>query len=108
MSAKGTWIIKSKHINPNDFYVKVDGSEFYTAYWVVKAANDEQARSLALEACEELDLGVVDIEDVIGYAGQKISGAQDVDSAIETAVVKFAESNEAQLAAWISSQGGKW
>lgn len=108
MSAKRTWIIKSKHINPNDFYVKVDGSESYTAYWITKAANDEQARSLALEACEELDLGEVDIEDVIEYSGKKISGAPDVDSAIEAAVVKFAESNEAQLAAWVSSQGGKW
>lgn len=108
MRAIGTWIIKSRHTNPNDFYVRVDGSDFYTAYWVAKAADNEQAKSLALEACEELDLGEVDIQEVTGYSGQKVSGTQEIDSAIEAAVEKFSAAGEAQLAAWVSSQGGKW
>lgn len=108
MSKRETWIIKSKHIKPNDFYVKVDGSDFYTAYWVAKAANKEQARSLALEACEELDLGEVNIQEVIEFSGQRIFGVLEIDLVIAAAIEKFSASREAQLAAWVSSQGRRW
>ena len=108
MNATGTWIIKSKHFNPNDFYVKVDGSDFYTAYWIANASSDQQATSLTLEACEELDLGQVEIQEAIEYSGQQISNMPEVDAAIKTAKEKYASPNEAQLAAWVSSQGGKW
>lgn len=108
MSATGIWIIKSKHLNPNDFYVKVDGSDFYTAYWVANASSGQQATSLALEACEELDLGQVEIQEASEYSDQQISNIPEVDAAIKAATEKYAASGEAQLAAWVSSQGGKW
>jgi hypothetical protein len=108
MTATGTWIIKSKHLNPNDFYVKVDGSDFYTAYWVANAASDQQATSLTLEASDELDLGQTEIQEAIVYTGQQLSSVPEIDSAIKAAVEKYAASSEAQLAAWVSSQGGKW
>lgn len=108
MKATATWIIKSKHLNPNDFYVKVDGSDFYTAYWIANATNNEHATSLALEASDELDLGDVEIQEATEYSGQQISNIPEVNAAIETAKEKYAASNEAQLAVWVSSQGGKW
>jgi hypothetical protein len=41
------WIIKTKHIKPNGFYVKVDNSDFYTAYWTANTSSDQQAISLS-------------------------------------------------------------
>ena len=108
MNATGIWIIKSKHLNPNDFYVKVDGSDFYTAYWVANAASDQQATSLTLEASDELDLGQTEIQEATVYTGQQLSSVPEIETAIKAAVEKYATSNEAQLAAWVSSQGGKW
>lgn len=108
MNATGIWIIKSKHLNPNDFYVKVDGSDFYTAFWVVNAPSDQQATSMTLEACEELDLGQFEIQEAIEFSDQHISDIPEVDTAIKTAIEKYSGSNDAQLAAWVSSQGGKW
>lgn len=104
MNATATWIVESKHLDPNDFYVKVDGSDFYTAYWVANASNDQQAISLALEASEELDLGETEIQEAIEYSGQQISNTAEVDAAIG----KYTISEDIQLAAWISYQGGKW
>jgi NurA-like 5'-3' nuclease len=108
MNVTGTWIIKSRHINPNAFYVRVDGSDFYTAYWVANTQHDEQARSMALEASEELVLGQVEILEGIIYSGQLISNEPEVDAAINAAVGKYTTLNEVHLAAWISSQGGLW
>lgn len=102
------WIIKSRHINPNDFYVKVDGSDFYSAYWVANTQSDEQARSMALETSEELVLGQVEILEAIAYTGQSISNKPEVNAAIKAAVEKYTAPNEIQLAAWISSQGRLW
>ena len=108
MSKKSIWIIKTKHIKPNNFYVKVDGSDFYTAYWIANTSNEQQAISLVLETCTELDLGQVEIQDIIKYSGQQISNVSEVDTAIKVAKEKHAASGEAQLAAWITSLGGKW
>lgn len=108
MSATGTWIIKSRHINPNAFYVRVDGSDFYTVYWVANTQDDEQARSMALEASVELVLGQVEILEAIIYTGQLISDEPKVNAAIKAAAGKYTTLNEVHLAAWISSQGGLW
>ncbi|AQT61079.1 hypothetical protein [Cellvibrio sp. PSBB023] len=108
MSATGRWIIKSKHLNPNNFYVKVDGSDFYTAYWVANTSNSQQAISLTLETSDELDLGQTEIQETIEYSGQQISNTPEVDAAIHAAIAKHTISGDVQLAVWVSSQGGKW
>lgn len=108
MSAPKIWIVTSRHINPNDFYVKVDGSEFYTAYWVANTNSASTAEASVIEATEELDLGQVEIQHTADYLGQSFSDIAEVNIAIEAAVEKYKDSNETQLAAWISSQGGKW
>lgn len=108
MSATGRWIIKSQHLNPNNFYVKVDGSDFYTAYWVANTSSSQQAISLTLETSDELDLGQTEIQETIEYSGQQISNIPEVDAAIHAATEKHTISGDVQLAAWVSSQGGKW
>lgn len=108
MNAIRTWIIKSKHLNPNGFYVKVDASDFYIAYWVANTSNSQQAISLTLETSDELDLGQTEIQETIEYSGQQISNTPEVDAAIHAAMEKHTISGDVQLAAWVSSQGGKW
>lgn len=108
MNSTVVWIIKSKHINPDSFYVRVDGSDFYTAYWIANTSCEQQATSLVLETCDELVLGQVEIEEVIEYSCQQISNIPEVDTAIKEAKEKHVIPNDTQLAAWISSQGGMW
>ena len=43
MTALQLWVVTSKHTNPNDFYVKVEGSEIYTDYLVEKTQSDTDA-----------------------------------------------------------------
>ncbi|HEY8939153.1 MAG TPA: hypothetical protein VIM59_03145 [Cellvibrio sp.] len=102
------WIVKSKHINPNGFYLKVDNSDCYTAYWIANTSSDQQAISLVLETSEELDLGQVEIQEAIEYSGQQISNVPEVDTAIKAAKEKFTAYGDVQLAAWVTSLGGKW
>ncbi len=102
------WIVKSKHINPNGFYVKVDNSDFYTAYWIANTSSDQRAISLVLETSEELDLGQVEIQEAVEYSGQQISNMPEVDAAIKAAKEKHKAFGDAQLAAWVTSLGGKW
>lgn len=108
MSAPKIWIVTSRHINPNDFYVKVDGSEFYTAYWVANVDSASKAEASVVEATEELDLGQVEIKGSADYSGQSFSDIEAVNTAIKEAVERYKDFSEAQLAAWVSSQGGKW
>ena len=108
MNSIVVWVVKSRHIKPNNFYVKVDGSDFYTAYWVANKSSEQQATSLVLETCDELILGQVEIEEVIEYSGQQISNIPEVDTVIKEAKEKHVIPNDTQLAAWISSQGGMW
>lgn len=102
------WIIKSKHIDPNGFYVKLDDSDFYIAYWIANTSSDQRAISLVLETSEELDLGQIEIQEAIEYSGQQISNMPEVDAAIKAAKEKFTASGDVQLAAWVTSLGGKW
>lgn len=108
MSATDIWIVKSRHTNPNNFYVKVDGSEFYIAYWRAIAQNEQQAHLLVLEASEELVLGNTEIIEATDYQEHLIEDTTEVQDAINSAVEKFKESNETQLAAWITANGGLW
>lgn len=102
------WIIKSKHIDPNGFYVNLDDSDFYIAYWIANTSSDQQATLLTLEACVELDLGQVEIQEVIEYSGQQISSMPEVDAAIKAAKEKYKAFDDVQLVAWVTSLGGKW
>lgn len=108
MTALQLWVVTSKHTNPNDFYVKVDGSEFYTAYWVANTQSATDAEASVMEAADELDLGEVEIVGIACFTGQAFSEVSGVDGAIHAAAEKHKNSREAQLAAWVSSQGGKW
>jgi hypothetical protein len=108
MNAQKTWIVKSRHINPNDFYVKVDGSDFYTAFWKTSANSEQEACALALQASDELELGDAEIIEATVYAAQWVADTAEVNGRIDLMVDKYKESSETQLAAWVSSAGGLW
>lgn len=108
MNAQKTWIVKSRHTNPNDFYVKVDGSDFYTAFWKTSANSDQEACALALEASDELDLGHTEIIEARVYAAQWVADTAEVNVRINLMVGRYKESSKTQLAAWVSSAGRLW
>jgi hypothetical protein len=108
INAQETWIVKSKHINPNDFFVKVDGSDFYTAFWKASANSEGEACVLALEASDELGLGDTEVIEAAVHAPNCVSDTAEVNARIDLMVDKYRESSETQLVAWVSSSGGIW
>ncbi len=102
------WIIESKHKNPNNFYVKVDGSDYYTGFWVAKTESIASAKELMLEACDELDLG--DIEIIRTTTAIELSNTipKEIEDKIDHLSKQITDQKDVQLAAWISSNGGLW
>ncbi len=102
------WVIETKHIDPNDFYVKVDGSPFYTAFWVARAADPDIAQALLNETAEELVLGETTVISTIPFNSENMSIASEVMEKINARIVKLGKSDDIRLAAWITSTGGLW
>lgn len=102
------WIIESKHKNPNNFYVKVDGSPSYTGFWVANTKSVTAANELVMEACSELDLGEVDIVSTI--QSTELSGVvpKEVKEKIDRLIDQAKNHEDVHLAAWVSSNGGLW
>lgn len=109
MSLLKIWIVESKHIGPNGFYVKVDESEFYTAYWVAVTMSKESANALVLEASDDLDLGNIEIIDTHLYDPDVVCESEIVRSRIDSWAEKIQHDKEdVQMAAWVSVNGGLW
>lgn len=102
------WIIESRHKNPNDFYVKVDGSDYYKGFWVANAKSIPLANELMMEACAELDLGTVEIVATTTAARMSDATPKEAREKIKHLVDQIKAKEDVQLAAWISSNGGLW
>lgn len=104
------WIVESKHENPNSFYVKVDGSSYYTSVWVANTNSLSSANKLTIEACAELDLGNVEIVHTTPLieieSETRISN--ELKERIKTLAEQIHDQEDVQMAAWISSNGGLW
>ncbi len=108
MSELNIWVAESKQIDPNDFYVKVDGSDFYTAYWVVCSSSKEKAQKLVIDVSEELVLGETEIIGLQLYTSEALVKNEEITERIQQLVDKFQDQEDAQIAAWVSSSGGLW
>lgn len=108
MSLYKKWIIVSRHVNPNDFYVKVDGSDFYTAFWIASSKTKEAALSLVHETICELDLGEAEITEAGLYCADHLIKNTGVAEGIQDSIEKLEDREDVQLAAWVSSEGGLW
>ena len=108
MSNFRLWVVESRQTSPNDFYVKVDGSEFYTAYWVVRSSSKQRAEELVLEASEELVLGDTEIIETQPYEQDALIKDETLMERIRLMSTKLSEQEDAQLGAWVSSDGGLW
>ncbi len=107
MDDTGKWVVLSKQVNPDSFYVKVDGADHYEAYWAVNAPSREEATSLATEVAEELVLGETEIISVDKYDPENISDAE-IRQRIAEKFGSLGEDDDIQLAAWVSPKGGLW
>lgn len=102
------WIIESKHKNPNDFYVKVDGSDNYTGFWVANTESIASANELMMEACNDLDLGTAEIIHTSTVTELSDAVQNEVKEKINSLASQLKGKEDVQLAAWISSNGGLW
>jgi hypothetical protein len=100
------WIIESAHVNPDNFFVELDGSPSYKAYWVAQTHSAQEAEKLTRDIAGELELGEVKIVQTVLYAANSIIESEDVTARIEDIVSNFQHYEDAQMAAWISSEGG--
>ncbi|WP_020407673.1 hypothetical protein [Hahella ganghwensis] len=94
--------------DPDDFYVKVDGSELDTAYWVIRAVSKQRAEELLQEATEELVLGNTEIIGIQPYVIGELIKNEAVTPRVSEMSAKIGEVDDVQLAAWISSKGRLW
>lgn len=100
------WIIESTHMNPEDFFVELDGSPSYKAYWVAQTHSAQEAEKLTRDIAGELELGEIKIVQTILYEENLIIESEDITARITDIVSNFQHYEDAQLAAWISSNGG--
>ena len=100
------WIIESTHVNPDNFFVELDGSPSYKAYWVAQTHSAQEAEKLTRDIADELELGEVKIVQTILYAENTIIDSAEVTTRIKDIVSNFQHYEDAQMAAWISSEGG--
>lgn len=106
MTSLQIWIIESSHTNPDDFFVELDGSPSYKAYWVAQTDSVQEAERLTRDIAGELELGEVKIVQTILYVENTIIESAEVTARIEDIVNNFQHYEDAQMAAWISSEGG--
>lgn len=103
-----TWIVISKHIDPYSLHVKVDDSDFYTAYWVVLSQSKHEAKNLIIRESEGLALGEIAIESLKLYDVNVEYYDKEVSERIRTNIQKLTENEDYELAAWITANAGLW
>ncbi|WP_041599065.1 hypothetical protein [Hahella chejuensis] len=108
MNSLRLWIVQSKQTNPSDFYVRVENSEFYSAYWIARSSSTQRAEALVLETAEELALGDTEIIKTQPYDPEALIKDAMVTAKIRSMSTKLRGQEDAQLAAWISSEGRLW
>jgi len=108
MNTPKPWVAVTQQINPNDFYVRVDDSDFYIAYWVVLSTSQDSAHDLVMTVAEELLLGETSILDVSQYQPGDNIHSEAVTQRVQDLIAKLANQEGAQIAAWISEHGGLW
>lgn len=108
MPENAIWVIKSKHRDPNDFYVKVDGSEFYIATWVALAKNKDNALSMTETTLSELELGNAEIIEIYSRNAKDAKEDAEIYQKILDTFPILNGQEDVQLAAWKSSNGGLW
>lgn len=108
MSNLAIWVARAVHKDPSDFYVKVDGSDYYTAYWAIRASDRDAASSLVGHVAAELELGSVEVSQIYQYPNELDFSDEAVRRQIEERVSKLDEREDAQLGAWVSKNGGLW
>lgn len=106
MKTSKIWIIESAHINPHDFYIDLDGSPSYKAYWVAQTKSEQEAEQLTQATAAELELGDINIIQTTLYSENTQVELPDVLTRIKDIVSHFEDYEDVQLAAWISSEGG--
>ena len=108
MSDLNLWIVKSTHKNPEDFYVKVDDSDCYTAYWVVRASDEVAVSRLVEEGSSELEFGAIEVNQIYQYPSDFSVNDASIKQSVDEGVNKLGDGEDAQLGAWISENGGLW
>lgn len=98
------WVIETKQMNPSDFYIRVDGSKYYTAFWVARAADQEHVKLLLERVVLELDLGDTEIVGISLYSNLQIERA-DILADLNEFVNDFGLGEKINLAVWVSSNG---
>lgn len=102
------WVVESAHTNPTDFYVRVDGSDIYIAYWIVCSSSEGRAQQLASQVSEELLLGNTETIAIYPYRPGDLVKDDNVTARMGKISTKFSAQEDIQLAAWITSEGGLW
>lgn len=105
MSKAIQWVVQTKHVNPDDFYVKTDGSEEYSAYWIANAPSAEEAQAITLETAADLELGQSKWVASTAFAEDIETGSQAIKSQLLETAAQFKEAMAARLAAWVSQNG---
>ena len=108
MSELDIWVAITKQVSPNDLYVKIDGSNFYTAYWVVLSKSEERAQSLVIETSGELVLGETEILTLSLYDDGSQVHDEIITERARSLIEKLPDHEDAQISAWVSSNGGLW
>jgi len=102
------WVIETKHIDPNDFYVKVDGSPFYTAYWVARSADKKGVELLLINVISDLVLGKHEVISISHPDVNFVVGNSEINSRVNDGFGMLSGAEDIQLAAWITVKGGLW
>lgn len=102
------WIIKSRHKDPNDLYVKIDGSNHYFGFWVASARSFASAENLMTEAANDLNLGKISVVKIVLFDELGDITSNEIKERITMLTKKLERREDVQLAAWVSSNGGLW
>lgn len=105
MSKAIQWVVQTKHTNPDDFYVKTDGSEEYSAYWIANAPSAEEAQTIALETAADLELGQSTWVASTLFAEDLHIGNYAIKTQLIATAAQCDEAMAARLAAWVSQNG---
>lgn len=108
MADPDVWIIECKHEDPNGFYVKVDGSPYYTGFWLAREESLLSANRLMTETSSELALGKTTITTTALYPEIGDSIPKEVKERVVALADKLTNKKDIRLAAWILSSGEIW
>lgn len=105
MDTNPLWVIETKQIAPSNFYVKVDGSDYYSAFWVARAADRDQMLEMLNEAISDLDLGeteIISTTQLKEFTSTNVEILNDINEYLDG----FGDGDKVRLAVWVSSNGG--